>query len=177
MYFGGRVTGEGIYDKQAQAAREKTAQIPKNSVMGLDGKWYSYMELLGPGYGRWVSTLVTGLENVNYLGSGKFQDIEKKLAVVFGGILEEDSGLSAMVPLMEMAQGNKYSMNRWAAGMVNSLGPLGGMRNEMGNLLNGGLRIIDNDMKQMIANRNKALGFNCTCRPSETYKPFGWYCT
>ena len=36
------------------------------------------MDALGPGYGRWVSTLITGLENVNYLGAGKFQDIEKK---------------------------------------------------------------------------------------------------
>ena len=158
MYFSGRVTGEGIYDRQAQAAREKTAQIPKNSVMGLDGRWYSYMELLGPGYGRWVSTLVTALENANYLGSGNLENIEKKLAVVFGGILEEDSGLSSLTPLMEMLQGNKYSMNRWASGMVNSLGPLGGLRNEMGNLLNGGLRIVDNDIRAMIANRNKALG-------------------
>lgn len=158
MYFNNRVTGEGIYDKQAQTAREKTAQIPRNSVMGPDGKWYSYMELLGPGYGRWVSTLVTGLENANYLGSGNLENIEKKLAVVFGGILEEDSGLSSLTPLMEMIQGNKYSMNRWTAGMVNSLGPLGGLRNEMGNILNGGLRIVDNDIRAMIANRNKAFG-------------------
>ena len=56
LYFSGRVTGEGIYNKQAQNAREKTAQIPKNSVMGPDGRWYSYMDALGPGYGRWVST-------------------------------------------------------------------------------------------------------------------------
>ena len=48
-------------------------------------------------------------------------------------------------------------MNRWAAGMVNSLGPFGGLRNEMGNILNGGLRIVDNDIRAMIANRNKAL--------------------
>ena len=27
LYFSGRVTGEGIYNKQAQNAREKTAQI------------------------------------------------------------------------------------------------------------------------------------------------------
>ena len=158
MYFGGRVTGEGIFDKQAQNAREKTAQIPKNSVMGLDGRWYSYMEILGPGYGRWVSTLVTALENANYLGSGNLENIEKKLAVIFGGVLEEDSGLSALTPIMEMLQGNKYAANRWASGMINSLGPLGGLRNEMGNILNGGLRIVDNDIKAMMANRNKALG-------------------
>ena len=59
------------------------------------------MELLGPGYGRWVSTLVTGLENANYLGSGNLENIEKKLAVVFGGILEED-----LVFLLDTFDGN-----------------------------------------------------------------------
>ena len=34
-------------------------------------------------------------------------------------------------------------MNRWAAGQIISLGPLGGARNEAGNILNGGLRIVD----------------------------------
>ena len=42
----------------------------------------------------WSPDLVTAYENANYLGSGNMENITKKLAMVFGGILEEDSGLS-----------------------------------------------------------------------------------
>lgn len=158
LYFSGRVTGRGIYDKEAQLSRERNSNIPKNSIMGPDGNWYSYMDILGPGYGNWVSSVITTLENANYLGAGKVESLEKKLAFILSATLEEESGLSALAPLFSMFDGNSYEMNRWASNQVNTLGPLGGFRNEMGNLLNGGLRIVDGDFESHMLNRNKALG-------------------
>ena len=158
MFFNGRITGEGIYDKQAQKSRETNSGIPKNSIKGLDGKWYEYEKLLGPGYGGWVRTLVTVAENANYIGSGQYEGLVRKLMFSLGSVLEEDTGLSALTPLFDALDGNENSMNRWAAGQINSLGPLGGARNEAGNILNGGLRIVGGNLRDMLLNRNKALG-------------------
>ena len=152
-----RLTGEGLYDKQAQKARE-LAKIPKNSFKMPNGEWIAIDSILGPGYGRWVSTVATAAENFNYLGEQNFSNLEKKLGFIFGAAIKDDSGLSAVEPIFQMLNGESYGINRFAAGQVNSLGPLGGFRNEMGNVLNGGLRIVNNDIASMIKNRNKALG-------------------
>ena len=152
-----RLTGEGLYDKQAQQARE-LAGIPKNSFKMPNGEWVAVDSILGPGYGRWVTTVATAAENWNYLGEQNFSNIEKKLGFIFGAAIKDDSGLSAVEPLFQLLNGESYGINRFAAGQVNSLGPLGGFRNEMGEVLNGGLRIVNNDMLSMMKNRNKALG-------------------
>ena len=152
-----RLTGEGLYDKEAQQARE-LANIPKNSFKMPNGEWVAIDSILGPGYGRWVSTVATAAENFNYLGEQNFSNLEKKFGLIFGAAIKDDSGLSGLEPIFQLLNGESYGINRFAAGQVNSLGPLGGFRNEMGNVLNGGLRIVDNDMQEMMLNRNKALG-------------------
>ena len=49
-------------------------------------------------------------------------------------------------------------MNTFAAGQINSLGPLGGVRNEMGKIIDGGLKEINNDIISHLKNRNQLLG-------------------
>ena len=61
---------------------------------------------------------------------------------------------------------------RWSAGMLNSLGPLSGMRNEMGRVLDGGLKIVEQDILSQIANRNQLIGiFDPVNRLPYLYNP------
>ena len=58
-----------------------------------------------------------------------------------------DQGVvSALRPLVEMLNGNENAMMRWAAGNVNALGPLAGLRNEAGQLLDAGIKAYNNDI-------------------------------
>ena len=53
----------------------------------------------------------------------------QNLAFVLAAALTDAAGISALRPLVEMLSGNKMPMNRFAAaGQINSMGPLAGMR-------------------------------------------------
>ena len=66
--------------------------------------------------------------------------------------------MSALRPLVEVLSGNKYAANRWAAGQINAMGPLAGMRNEFGRILDGGLKDFNNNIIEQLQNRNQMLG-------------------
>ena len=66
--------------------------------------------------------------------------------------------MSALRPLVEVTSGNGFAANRWAAGQVNSLAPLAGARNEFGKILDGGLKDLNNDIVEILFDRNRAIG-------------------
>jgi hypothetical protein len=59
---------------------------------------------------------------------------------------------------VEVASGNEYAANRWLAGQINSLAPLAGARNEVGRVLDGGLKDFNNNIIEQLANRNQMIG-------------------
>ena len=82
----------------------------------------------------------------------------KKLSFTLGGAVTNQALVSSLRPLVELAAGNGFEASRFSAGMINSLGPLGGLRNEMGRVLDGGLKIIEEDIMAHMANRNQIAG-------------------
>ena len=156
LVWNDRITGDGLYDKEAQRAREKQANWKKRSVKGLDGKYYSY-EWLGP-LADWIALTVNVADNFDMLGEAATEKMFEKLTFVLGAALTDRTALSSMRPVVEMAAGNAFQAQRWSAGFVNSLGPLSGQRREWSRIFSEGLREVDNDFISYIENSNSWMG-------------------
>ena len=152
------VTGDGSVDRQLNAARMKNSNFKPRSVVGPDGTRFEYNELLGPGLSNWVAAVANVADNFDMLGEAATENAFEKLSFILGAALTDNAGLSALRPLVEVASGNEYAANRWLAGQINSLAPLAGARNEVGRVLDGGLKDFNNNIIEQLANRNQMIG-------------------
>ena len=151
------ITGDGLYDRSAQRSREANSDWERRTIKVGDVR-VNYETILGPGLSNWVAMVVNVADNFDMLGETKTEHLFEKLSFTLGGAITNQALTSSLRPLVELAAGNSFEANRWSAGIVNSLGPLGGLRNEMGRVLDGGLKIIENDFKSHIENRNQMIG-------------------
>ena len=152
------VTGDGSIDRQLNTARMKNSSFKPRSVIGPDGTRFEYNEVLGPGLSNWVTMVANIADNFDMLGESALENLFPKAVFVLSAALTDQAGLSALRPLVEVFSGNEFAMNRWAAGQINSLGPLAGARNEFGKILDGGLKDLNNDIVEILADRNRAIG-------------------
>ena len=155
LYSQGRLRGDGLYDKEAQRAREKNTNWKKRTYMGLDGQWHSYA-WLGP-LADWVAFVANVGDNFDMLGSTYTEKFFEKSAFILGASVTDRTGLSTLKPLMDMLAGNEGAATRWSAGFINSLGPLSGQRAEWGRIFSEGLLEVDNEFFSVLGNRNKFL--------------------
>jgi len=170
LYTNGRLRGDGYYDRQAQAARERTTNWKKRTYMGLDGKWHSY-EWLGP-LADWVAFVANVGDNFDMLGSTYTEKFFAKASFVLGAAVTDRTGLSTLKPLLDMVSGNEGAVTRWGAGFVNSLGPLAGQRGEWGRIFSEALLEVDDDFFSVLANRNRFLPTtNAENRAPYVYSP------
>ena len=152
------ITGDGNIDRQLQRARTKNSNWKDRSMIGPGGIRVEYNELLGPGLSNWVATVANIADNFDMLGEAATENLFKKAAFVLSAGLTDQAGLSSLRPLVETLSGNQYAASTFAAGQINSLGPLGGLRNEFGKILDGGLKEINGDIINHLRNRNQLLG-------------------
>jgi hypothetical protein len=149
----GRIRGDGLYDKEAQRAREKQTNWKQRTYMGLDGNWYSY-EWLGP-LADWVALVANIHDNFDMLGEAALENLREKSAFVLSAAITDRTGLSTLKPLLDMLGGDESAMDRWAGGFLNSMGPLAGQRGEWSRAFSEGLRETENDILSVISNRNR----------------------
>ncbi len=152
------ITGDGSVDRQLNRARQKNSSFKTRSVVASDGTRVEYDELLGPGLSNWVAMVANIADNFDMLGESATEHFFEKASFILAASLTDQAGISALRPLVELMSGNKQQMTRFAAGQINSLGPLGGARNELGRILDGGLKELNNDIIEHIANRNQVAG-------------------
>ena len=151
-----RITGDGLYDKEAQMSRVKNSKWQKRSIKGLDGKFYSY-DALGP-IADWLALTANVADNFDMLGEAKVEHFLSKLGFVFGAAVTDRTGLSTIKPLLDILSGNEGAMTRWSAGFINSLGPLASQRGEWSRILSQGLVEVENDFMSQLENRNRFAG-------------------
>ena len=165
-----RITGDGHYDKETQAARVRQGNWKPRSFKGLDGKYYSY-NFLGP-LADWVAATVNVFDNFDTLGASGIEEFGPKMAFVLSASITDNTGLSTIRPLLEMLSGNEGARNRFAAGFVNGLGPLAGQRGEWSRIFTDGLRIVENDFYAYLGNQNRfAEGILGTTAAPVIYSP------
>ena len=152
------VTGDGSVDRQLNTARTKNSNFKPRSMIGPGGVRIEYNELLGPGLSNWVAAVANTVDNFDMLGESAIENLVPKLSFVLAAALTDAAGISALRPLVEMLSGNEFAVNRFAAGQINSIGPLAGARNELGKILDGGLKDYNNNVIEQLHNRNRFIG-------------------
>lgn len=152
------VTGDGSVNRQLNRARQKNSNFKPRSIILDDGTRVEYNEILGPGLSNWVAMVANIADNFDMLGESFTEKAFEKVGFILGAAATDQAGISALRPLVELFSQNKYTINRFVAGQINSLGPLAGMRNEFGRILDGGLKEVNNDIMSQLANRNQMIG-------------------
>ena len=149
-----RVRGNGHWNRNLQKHRRDKGWQPK-TYKGLDGNWYSY-EFLGP-LGDWLALVADVGDNFDLMTTTATENMGQKIAFLLAGSITSKSVMSNFEPLLEILQGNPAAANKWAASFGNALLPLSSQRNELGRLLNPGLREIKYELQDLIRNRNAWL--------------------
>lgn len=166
------LTGDGFYDRAAQRSRETNSDWEKRTISVMGSPRIGYEKILGPGLSNWVATLANIVDNFDTIGEAAFEKMLDKMIFILAGAVT-DPLKSSLTPLTDLIGGeNMDAVNRFAAGQINTLGPLGGLRNEMGRIIDGGLKIVEQDMLSLIANRNQLVGvFDPVNRLPDLYSP------
>ena len=165
-----RITGDGLYDKETQMSRVKNSSWKPRSIKGADGKWYSY-DSFGP-IADWIALVANIGDNFDMLGEAVTERFFEKAAFVLSAAITDRTALSTLKPLMDMASGNEGAISRWAAGFVNSLGPLSSQRGEWSRILSEGLQEVESDFTSQLQNRNRFVGaLDPTNRQPFIYSP------
>ena len=151
-----RVTGDGLANRQAQAARVKNSNWKKRMITGLDGKRYSY-DGFGP-LSDWIALVANIGDNFDTLGEARTERFFEKAMFILSAAVTDRTTLSSIKPLMDISSGNTGALSRWGAGFINSLGPLASQRGEWSRILSEGLLEVNQDLQGHLGNRNRFAG-------------------
>ena len=157
MFTSDRLHGNGIYDKTRQRTRNQLGWQPR-SYKGWDGKWYSY-EGLGA-ISDWIAVTADIMDNFDTPASDGTLDTNgmdtsmAKMMYVIAANLTNKTFLAGIEPLYDVLQGNPSATARWTASFGSSLVPGSGLRNELSRLMSPGIKEVENEFTQLLANRN-----------------------
>ena len=155
-----RLFGDGLFSTTGDGTIDRRTLLTKNSNFkprSMIGLVVLSMLSCLVRLSNWVAAVANTVDNFDMLGESALENAFPKLSFILAAALTDPAGISALRPLVEMLSGNEFAMNRFAAGQINSLGPLAGARNEVGKILDGGLKDYNNIIDQL-HNRNRFIG-------------------
>ena len=144
------ITGSGTYDKQQQAVRRAADWKPK-SIRVPGGAWVSY-ENLGP-VGDWLSMTADIMDNFGDMDENDIATNLNAMGFVLSASVTDKTMLASMEPLYDILSGNPDAINRWAGGFLASTVPGAGQWSELNKLIAPQLKVVDNNMLSVFANR------------------------
>ena len=155
LWMNGRLRGDGNSDAARQRTRNQLGW-KAGTVQTNDGDWVD-ISWLGP-HGQWLKLIGTFMDNF-------FDDIDPvngenffgKMMFVFASGFTNQSMYASVEPLMDVLDGNGVAMQRWAANYTSNLAPLSKIRQQIGDTMYPGLKVMENDFKSFFLNRNKFL--------------------
>ena len=151
MFVNGRIRGSGHFDTQTNSVRREANWKPL-TYMGNDGNWYSY-ENLGA-ITDWLSVTADVMDNFGSLDEGDLETTFNRLGFLLSAHMTNKSFMSGLEPLFDITSGNAAQGSRWVASFGSSAVPLSGMRNELARVMHPELRVVEQDVYHLIANRN-----------------------
>ena len=154
LWTQGRLHGSGHFDKARQRTRD-TLGWPKSAVQDTEGNWHSF-EYLGP-YGDMLTFMANVMDNFDSITQNDAMTLMQKAAFVLAASITDRSMYAGIEPMLDVVRGDGSAMNRWASGFISSLAPLSGLRNEAGRVISPAYRELDNELGQLIRNRNRFL--------------------
>ena len=80
-----------------------------------------------------------------------------KMGFILGANLTNKSFVAGLEPMGDLFTGNPAALARWGSSFTSSLLPLSGARNELGRLMSPALREVNQELFQLLHNRNKFI--------------------
>ena len=146
------ITGNGLYDKQKQAARRNQDWKPR-SIRLPGGQWVSY-DNLGP-ITTWLSLTVDVIDNFDSLASNEIGEQFRKLGFVLSAAITDKTALSGLEPLMDILSGNPGALTKWSSSFLTSATVPGSSQlAEISRLMDPGLKEVEMELFDMMRNRN-----------------------
>jgi len=146
------ITGNGLYDKQKQAARRNQDWKPR-SIRLPGGQWVSY-DNLGP-ITTWLSLTVDVIDNFDSLASNEIGEQFRKLGFVLSSAITDKTALSGLEPLMDIISGNPGAVTKWGSSFLTSATVPGSSQlAEISRLMDPGLKEVEVELYDMMRNRN-----------------------
>lgn len=153
LYLSGGLTGNGPADREVRNAWIQSGWRPRSIRLG--DKWVSY-DSLEP-FTSFISMVADVGDNSNLLGEPATQNWFRKLSYIIGMNVTSKSFLAGLSPLNEVLSLNPAQSAVWLANVANNQLPWAGVRNELANIMNPGMRELESDWQkglQTIMNRN-----------------------
>lgn len=153
MFLGNNIRGNGHYDKETQRVRRDANWQPR-TYRGLDGRWYSYDNL--GAISDWLALTADIGDNIvdGTLEANTGEVMFNKLAFILASSVTSKSFMAGLEPMGDVFSGNPAALSRWGASFGSGLAPLSGLRNDMSRLLTPQLKEVEQELNQLIANRN-----------------------
>ena len=151
-YMSGNLTGNGPADPKIRRLWESTGWKPRSIKFG--DVWVGY-DSFEP-FNIILSSIADIGDNQKLMGEDWAENEFAKIAFIIGQNAVSKSytdGLQQFVDLVNLKEG---ASNRIIANLVNNQVPLGGLRNEIGNVLVPYMRELDSNIQDSIRNRNKS---------------------
>ena len=155
LYLAGGLTGNGPYDKEQRNVWMQTGWRPRSIKVPGQNEWISY-DSLEP-FTSFLSLVADIGDNTTNLGEPATQNFLAKVGFLVAQNVTNKSFLQGIIELSDFLSGNPGQAVGSTVNLVNNQLPWASVRREIANLINPGMRELDNDFSsalQRLANAN-----------------------
>ena len=151
MFAAGNLRGNGHFDKETDRVAKEANYKPR-TYKGIDGNWYSYDNL--GAISDWLAVTADVMGTFSSLEEADLETQINRMGFLLSAHMTSRSFMSGLEPLFDITSGNPSAASRWAASFGSGLAPLSGFRNEVARLMHPELRVVEQDIYHLLANRN-----------------------
>jgi hypothetical protein len=151
LYLGGNLTGNGPPDQKLRKAWEQSGKWQARSIK-IGGKWVSY-ESLEP-FNAFLAYVADVGDLNGPMGEQWTSDKFAQAGYLMAANVTNKTFLAGLMNLSDLLTGKGRSPAAIAANLVNNQVPLSSMRNEIGKLMNPGMRELEGGFLETIRGRN-----------------------
>ena len=152
LFMNDRLRGNGHHKKEVQKTRREANWAPR-TYKGWDGNWHSYD---GMGiFSDWLALTADVMDNgFSGLTTARTEQLHGKMAFILAASLTNKSYFANLEPMMDVLSGNPAAMARFGATAISGAAPMSAIRRELSQIMYPGLREVDDDLFQLLRNRN-----------------------
>ena len=141
MALNGQLTGNGPQDRQMRKVWQETANWERNTIE-IGGKRIS-LDLMEP-WGLLFTAIADVGDNMKLMGTEWATDRFQSIALAVASAPLSATYLKGVGDLFDFFSGEPGAQGRIIGNIMNAQVPLSGLRNDIGKILNPGLREINN---------------------------------
>ena len=149
-FMNGNLTGNGPQDRQKRQFMVDSGWKPRSFRVG--DVWVSY-ESMEP-FNQVLAAVADIGDNMKLMGPEWAEMNFARAALIVGQGATSKTYMQGLSQLVDLLSGESYQWQKIVGGIANNTLPLGGLRNEIGKVLNPGMRELSSHIFDAVRNRN-----------------------